>query len=105
MVTKMPPYDFSDLQITGEIDNRPGTGRFSTFFPYVVTASVFDNIGRCPAFIEIDRASYFTDFIQMKQISRTMMYMSRLSFTIMLQKHVVKMGRKTKQFNGKKRNF
>jgi len=27
-------YDFSDLQITGEFENRPGTGRI---FPCVVT--------------------------------------------------------------------
>jgi len=25
---KLAPYNFSDLQITGEFDNQPGTGRF-----------------------------------------------------------------------------
>jgi len=25
---KLTSYDFSDLHITGEFDNRPGTGRF-----------------------------------------------------------------------------
>ena len=34
---KLTPYDFSDLQITGEFDNRPGTGRFLSFFSCVVT--------------------------------------------------------------------
>ena len=34
---KLTPYDFSDLQITGECDNRPGTGRFLRIFSCVVT--------------------------------------------------------------------
>ena len=36
---KLPRYDFSNLQITGEFDNRPETGRFSTYFPCVITNS------------------------------------------------------------------
>ena len=34
---KLTTYDFSDLQITGEFDNRPGTGRFLRNFSCVVT--------------------------------------------------------------------
>ena len=34
---KLTTYDFSDLQITGEFDNRPGTGRFLRIFSCVVT--------------------------------------------------------------------
>jgi len=34
---KLTSYDFSDLHITGEFDNRPGTGRFLRFFFCVVT--------------------------------------------------------------------
>ena len=30
-------YDFSDLHIIGEFDNRPGTGRFFRIFSCVVT--------------------------------------------------------------------
>jgi len=33
----LPPYDFSDLQVTGEFENRSVTGRFSLSFPCVVT--------------------------------------------------------------------
>jgi len=36
---KRPPYDFRDLQITGELGNRPGTWRFSPFVPCVVKNS------------------------------------------------------------------
>jgi len=34
---KLTTYDFSDLLITGEFDNRPGTGRFLRNFSCVVT--------------------------------------------------------------------
>jgi len=34
---KLTSYDFSDLHITGEFDNRPGTGRLLRFFSCVVT--------------------------------------------------------------------
>jgi len=34
---KLMPYSFSDLQITGKFDNRPGTGSFLRFFSCVVT--------------------------------------------------------------------
>jgi len=34
---KMTLYDFSDVHITGEFDNRPGTGRFLRIFSCVVT--------------------------------------------------------------------
>jgi len=51
---KLTSYDFRDLQIT-DYDNRPGTGRFVTFFPCVYISymrqpeSVCDNIRRCLA--------------------------------------------------------
>ena len=73
---------------------------FQHFFPYVVTASVFDNIGRYPAFIEIDRASYFTDFIQMKQISRTMIIIRHYA-----SKTCCKKGKKDLAIYGKKTEF
>ena len=34
---KLTSYDFSDLHITGEFDNRPGTGRFLRIFFCMVT--------------------------------------------------------------------
>jgi len=34
---KLTSYDFSDVYITGEFDNRPGTGRFLRIFSGVVT--------------------------------------------------------------------
>ena len=34
---KLTSYDFSDVHITGEFDNRPGTGRFLGIFSCVVT--------------------------------------------------------------------
>jgi len=34
---KVTSYDFSDLHISGEFDNRPGTGRFLRNFSCVVT--------------------------------------------------------------------
>jgi len=34
---KLTSYDFSDLHITGEFDNCPGTGRFLRIFSCVVT--------------------------------------------------------------------
>ena len=34
---KLASFDFSDLHITGESDNRPGTGRFLRIFSCVVT--------------------------------------------------------------------
>jgi len=34
---KLTSYDFTDLHITGEFDNRPGTGRFLRIFYFVVT--------------------------------------------------------------------
>ena len=34
---KLTSYDFSDLNITGKFDNRPGTGRFLRIFFCVVT--------------------------------------------------------------------
>ena len=34
---KLTSYDFSDLQITGEFDNRPGKRRFLRIFSCVVT--------------------------------------------------------------------
>jgi len=34
---KLTSYDFSDLHITGEVDNRPGTGHFLRIFFCVVT--------------------------------------------------------------------
>ena len=34
---KLTSYDFSDVQITGEFDNRPGTGRFLRIFSGMVT--------------------------------------------------------------------
>jgi len=34
---KLTSYDFSDVHITGEFDNRPGTGRFLRIFSCVVT--------------------------------------------------------------------
>jgi len=64
---KLSPYYFNDLQISGESDNRPGTGRFSSFFLallqivrarlYMVTLAV-----RRPA--GVFRVRHFT---QMKQ--------------------------------------
>jgi len=36
---QLTPYDFSDLQIDGEFDNRPGTGRF---------LRILNDIGRAP---------------------------------------------------------
>jgi len=47
--TTLTPYDFSDLQITGEFDNRPDIERFLRIFSCVVKyrpASVYDNVGR-----------------------------------------------------------
>ena len=38
---KLTSYDFSDLHITGEFDNRPGTGRFLRIFSCVVTYRTF----------------------------------------------------------------
>jgi len=35
--TKLTTYDFTYLHITGEFDNRPGTGRFLRIFSCVVT--------------------------------------------------------------------
>jgi len=46
---------FNDLHIIGEFDYRPGTGRFKKEISCVVIsfgrrqASVYNNIGRCPA--------------------------------------------------------
>jgi len=34
---KLTSYDFTDLHITGDFDNRPGTGRFLRVFSCVVT--------------------------------------------------------------------
>ena len=34
---KLTSYDFTDLHITGEFNNRPGTGRFLRIFSCVVT--------------------------------------------------------------------
>jgi len=34
---KLASYDFSDLHITGKLDNRPGTGRFLRILSCVVT--------------------------------------------------------------------
>jgi len=48
---KMTLYDFSDLQLTGEFKNRPGTGLFLTFF------LALSHIVRVPA-----------DFTRIKQI-------------------------------------
>ena len=52
---KLTSYDFSDVHITGEFDNRPGTGRFLRTFSCVVTYRTgavrrlyIKNIGRCP---------------------------------------------------------
>ena len=42
---KLTSYDFSDLHITGEFDNRPGTGRFLRIFFCVVTFRT--GAGRC----------------------------------------------------------
>jgi len=33
---KLTSYDFTDLHITSEFDNRPGTGRFLRIFSCVV---------------------------------------------------------------------
>jgi len=53
---KLTLYDFTDLYITGEFDNCPGTGRFLRIFTCVVTYRtgagrrlISYNIGRCPA--------------------------------------------------------
>jgi len=53
---KLTSYDVSDLHITGEFDNRLGTGRFLLSFSCVVTYRTgagrrlyIKNIGRCPA--------------------------------------------------------
>jgi len=71
---KLTSYDFSEVHITGEFDNRPGTGRFLRNFSCVVTYStgagsrlynfmitsadmITSDIVRCPA-----------DFTRMKQI-------------------------------------
>ena len=43
---KQTPYDFSDLQITGEYDDRPGTGRFLRF-PFVRSHIVQAPAGVC----------------------------------------------------------
>ena len=50
---KLTSYDFSDVHITGEFDNRPGTGRFLRIFFWRGhisygrrPASVYENIGR-----------------------------------------------------------
>jgi len=53
---KLTPYDFSDLQITGEFDNWPSTGRFLKKFTCVVTYRTgagqrlynYNHISRCP---------------------------------------------------------
>jgi len=34
---KLTSYDFSDVHVTGEFDNRPGTGGFLGIFSCVVT--------------------------------------------------------------------
>jgi len=34
---KVSSYDFSDVHITGEFDNRPGTGQFLRIFSCLVT--------------------------------------------------------------------
>ena len=34
---KLTSYDFSDVHITGELDNRPGTGQFLRIFSCVFT--------------------------------------------------------------------
>jgi len=36
-MVKLTSYDFSDLHITGEFKNRPGTGRYLRIFSCVVT--------------------------------------------------------------------
>ena len=36
---KLTSFDYSDVHITGEFDNRPGTGRFLRIFACVVTYS------------------------------------------------------------------
>jgi len=34
-------YDFSDLHITGEFENRPGTGRFLRLFSCVILQFIY----------------------------------------------------------------
>jgi len=42
---KLTPYDFSDLQTTGDFNNRPGTRRFLKKFPSVFKYRT--GAGRC----------------------------------------------------------
>jgi len=53
---KLTSYDFSDLHVTGEFDNRPSTGRYLRIFLLLDhiaygrrPGSVYINIGRCPS--------------------------------------------------------
>jgi len=82
---KLTTYDFSDLHITGEFDNRPGTGRFLRHFSCVVTyrtgggrrlymtslADARPGTVRCPDGVVRDQPDTVqcpADFTQMKQI-------------------------------------
>jgi len=82
---KLTTYVFSDLHITGEFDNRPGTGRFLRNFSCVVTyrtgagrrlymtssADARPVTVRCPDGVVRDQPDTVqcpADFAQMKQI-------------------------------------
>jgi len=76
---KLTSYDFIDLHITGEFDNRPGTGRFLRIFFCVVTyptgagrrlfmkTSADADVVRCPAGVVRDQPDtvpgrFYTNF-------------------------------------------
>jgi len=83
---RLTKYDFSDLHITGEFDNRPGIGRFLRIFSCVVTyrtgggrrlymissADAQPGTVRCPGGVvknQPDTVRCPADFTQMKHIS------------------------------------
>ena len=81
---KLTSYDFSDLHITGEFDNRPGTRQFLRIFSCVVTyrtgagrhmyrymITVVDVVW-CPAGIVRDQTMYRARPI-LHEFSRTLM--------------------------------
>jgi len=79
---KLATYDFSDLHITGEFDNRPGTSRFLRNFSCLVryrtgggrllymisSADARPGTVRCPDGVVRDTVQCQADFTRMKHI-------------------------------------
>ena len=93
---KLTSYDFKDLHITGEFDNRPGTGRFLRIFFCVVTYRT--GAGRRlymktsadtrPALWEINRTPYGARSI-LHEFSRAMMNICISKFAIIPPKNQI----------------